>query len=226
MNIDPQFRSFRSIRAGDPTSLRSLIEKQVISLLKTDASAKISVPMKEFWLTKTRNQKLTFAPGTSLDILEKLDYDDALKKYSLGSDYDERLCKVEVNFRAEYSDLDLAYHANITDMTLQLNFMYAVCSNIKQGTYSKDELILMKKNWTKFLVTKTEEKWMDFLHIKRKTRYLADAFSEQGVTMVSRILNSDKAINMNIAQPFLKPEEICFTTASLSFHNCLWKEKK
>ncbi|NML22105.1 ORF6N domain-containing protein [Pseudoflavitalea sp. G-6-1-2] len=58
-----------------------------------------------------------------------------------------------------------------------------------------------------------------FVISKGGNRYLPYAFTEQGVAMLSGILNSDKAINMNIAimRAFVEVRKLMATRNELSF---------
>lgn len=69
-----------------------------------------------------------------------------------------------------------------------------------------------------FMFKLTHDEW-EFLRFQNETskgrggtRYLPHAFTEQGVAMLSGILNSDKAINMNIAimRAFVEIRNIAF----------------
>ena len=98
-------------------------------------------------------------------------------------------------------DRDLASLYEIETKALNL----AVKRNIKR--FPKDFMFqLTKEEWDdlRFQV-ETSEKQQYALRLQIETskrggtRYLPYAFTEQGVAMLSGILNSDKAINMNIA---------------------------
>lgn len=82
----------------------------------------------------------------------------------------------------------------------------AVKRNIKR--FPKDFMFQLTKEEFEALrfQSETSEKSPDSLRLQNETskgrggtRYLPYAFTEQGVAMLSGILNSDKAINMNIA---------------------------
>jgi hypothetical protein len=100
----------------------------------------------------------------------------------------------EVRGQKVILDFDLADLYEVQTKNLNL----AVKRNIKR--FPQDFM---------FQLTKTE--W-DGLRLQIETsksrggtRYLPNAFTEQGLAMLSGVLNSDKAINVNIAIMFMKP---------------------
>lgn len=99
-------------------------------------------------------------------------------------------------------DKDLATLYEIETKALNL----AVKRNIKR--FPKDFMFqLTKEEWESLrFQTETLEKQQHPLRLQIETskgrggtRYLPYAFTEQGVAMLSGVLNSDRAINMNIA---------------------------
>ncbi|PWT70701.1 MAG: DNA-binding protein [Bacteroidetes bacterium] len=104
--------------------------------------------------------------------------------------------------RGERVMLDKDLAALYATETKQLNL--AVKRNIKR--FPKDFMFQLTKEEFEFLrfqIETTESKNLRLQNETSKkrggTRYLPYAFTEQGVAMLSGILNSDKAINMNIA---------------------------
>jgi hypothetical protein len=148
------------IKAPNRNSLKLQAGNEVISYLKTDSgSYVIAEQMNKYRRLNTQGQMLTFASGASINELRQLPYDDAIEKYSIGLKYDSTLCKIlNVDIDYRYSDYLNAYTGNIRNVKLELSFTTAICSQIKQGLFSEEELESLKSDWTKFIVVKMEQK--------------------------------------------------------------------
>jgi hypothetical protein len=117
-------------------------------------------------------------------------------------------------------DRDLAVLYEVATKSLNL----AVKRNLKR--FPKDFIFqLTKMEWDSLrFQIETLEKSNNPLRLQNETskgrggtRYLPYAFTEQGVAMLSGILNSDKAINMNIAimRAFVDVRKVLFMQADL-----------